>query len=300
MASRTLHVTKTEMSFKIIRLCISAIAAITLFPACAQQVDYDLTTFPETFVGTQENKIENAAVLANFFTKAKEKKSQARVLHIGDSHVRGNFFPGYVRKALEVTFGKEAMGEDPIGYNKPSIATETGKPGLVFSSIGINGATTRNFMKPEQLNAIKEQRPDLLIVSFGTNEGYDANYSAERHHGQLQGFLAALRETCGDSVAIILTTPPGCYKRGKTKDDKFENKNNSIVAQTIADFARENNLALWNIFQIAGDNNACSNWKNANYLQFDGVHFNTKGYELQGRLLGQAIARAAYEEDNEQ
>ncbi len=281
------------MLSKSFRMCICTIATIIMFPACAQQVKYDETTFPDYFVGTQENRIENAEALETFFTKLKEGKTQARILHVGDSHVKGNYFPGYVRKALEVTFGSDAMGNDPIGFNKPSIATETGKPGLVFSSIGINGATTRNFMKQAQLAAIKEQHPDMIIVSFGTNEGYDSEYSAERHHGQLQRFLAALKETCGDSVCFLLTTPPGCFKRGETKDIKFENKNNSIVAQTIADFAHENNFALWNLYLIAGDNNACSNWRKENLIQFDGVHFTPKGYELQGRLLGQAIAKAA-------
>ncbi len=282
------------MLCKSFRMCICTIATIIMFPACAQQVKYDETTFPEYFIGTKENKIENAEVLEPFFTKLKDGKTQARILHVGDSHVKGNYFPGYVRKALEVTFGSEAMGDDPIGFNKPSIATETGKSGLVFSFIGINGATTRNFMKPAQLAAIKEQRPDMIIVSFGTNEGYDANYNAERHRGQLQRFLNALKETCGDSICILLTTPPGCFKRGEAaKDIQFENKNNGIVAQTIAEVARENNLALWNLYLIAGENNACSNWRKKELIQFDGVHFTPKGYELQGRLLGQAIAKAA-------
>lgn len=280
------------MLSKIFRIYICAIATITMFPACAQQMKYDETKFPEYFVGTQENKIENPEVLEPFFTKLKDGKTQARILQVGDSHIKGNYFPGYVRKALEVTFGSDAMGNDPIGFNKPSIATETGKPGLVFSSIGINGATTRNFMKPAQLEAIKNQHPDMIIVSFGTNEGYDANYSAERHRGQLQRFLTALKETCGDSVCILLTTPPGCFKRGVTRDVQFENKNNSIVAQTIADVARENNLALWNLYLIAGGNNACSNWRKEDLIQFDGIHFTPKGYELQGRILGQAIAKA--------
>ncbi|MCF0208382.1 MAG: hypothetical protein HUK07_02940, partial [Bacteroidaceae bacterium] len=221
---------------------------------------------------------------------------QARVLHIGDSHIRGNFLPGNVRKAMVVTFGSEAMKDDPIGYNKPSIATETGKPGLVFSSIGINGATTRNFMKPQQLQAIKAQRPDLLILSFGTNESYGNEYNAERHAEKLQQFVAALRENCGDSVAILLTTPPGCFKKTANKDIKIENKFNAPAAETIANFALDNNLALWNLYEIAGGINACTNWKNAKLMQPDGVHFNTKGYELQGRLLGQAISKAAFNE----
>lgn len=281
------------MFIKYIRHIFCVMTTLLILPACAQHVDYDTTTLPETFVGTKENKIDNSEALSLFFEKLKEGKTQARVLHVGDSHVRGNFFPGNVRKAMEISCGSEAMGDDPIGYNKPSIATETGKPGLVFSSIGINGATTRNFMKPEQLAAIKAQRPDMLILSFGTNEGYDTDYRPERHIGQLQRFIAALRENCGDSVCILLTTPPGCLR--KAGEGKVENKNNGIVAETIVNFARENNLACWNLFDIVGgEENACKNWQQGNYYQGDGVHFKTSGYELQGRLLGQAISKAAF------
>lgn len=282
------------MHINYIKQIVCVITTLFMLPACAQQADFDSIVMPEVFEGTQENCIENAEALAPFFQKLKEGKEQARVLHVGDSHVRGHFLPGYVRKALEVTFGSEAMGNDPIGYNNPSIATETGKPGLVFSAIGINGATTRNYMKPEQLAAIKEQRPDMLILSFGTNEGYDTEYRAERHIGQMQRFIAALRENCGDSVCILLTTPPGCMRKA-ANGGKVENKNNGIVAETIANFARENNLALWNMYEIVGgDANACKNWKRANYFQGDGVHFKNSAYELQGRLLGQAIAKAAF------
>lgn len=282
------------MYIKYIKHLFCVMTTLFILPACAQQVEYDATTLPETFVGAKENKIENAEALSLFFDKFKEGKEQTRVLHVGDSHVRGHFFPGYVRKAMEISFGSEAMGNDPIGYNKPSIATETGKPGLVFSAIGINGATTRNYMKPEQLAAIKAQRPDLLILSFGTNEGYDTEYRAERHIGQLQRFIAALRENCGDSVCILLTTPPGCLRKA-ADGGKVENKNNGIVAETIANFARENNLALWNLYDIVGgDENACKNWQRGNYFQGDGVHFKNTAYELQGRLLGQAIAKAAF------
>lgn len=277
---------------KTIQTIFCILATITMLPACAQEVEVDGTAFPESFVGTQENKIENAEAVSKTFNKLKEGKEQTRILHVGDSHVRGNFFPGFVRKALEVSFGSDAMGYDPIGYNKPSIATETGKPGLVFSSIGINGATTSRFLKPEQLEAIKAQHPDMLILSFGTNEGYDKNYNAERHIGQLQRLISALRETCGEDIEILLTTPPGCFRRGITKDDKIVNSNNGIVAETIANFALENNLALWNMYEIVGgDENACKNWQTAGFIQPDGVHFKQSGYELQGRLLGQAIAK---------
>jgi len=275
-------------------LCI--LTTVLMLPACAQEVKIDETAFPESFVGTKENKIENTQALTLFYTKLKEGKDPVRVLHIGDSHVRGDFFPGNVRKALEVTFGTDAMEDLPIGYNKETIAKETGKPGIVFSSIGINGATTRNFMKPNMLDSVKKQKPDLLIVSFGTNEGYDSEYRAERHTGQLQRFIAALQEACGNNVEIILSTPPGCFKKGENKDQKIININNGVVSETIVKFAIENKLALWNMYEIVGgDDHACNNWKKAEFIQPDGVHFNKKGYELQGRLFGQAIAKGYLE-----
>ncbi|MCQ2244784.1 MAG: GDSL-type esterase/lipase family protein [Bacteroidaceae bacterium] len=268
---------------------LCAVATIFMLPACAQQ-DIDTISIPETFVGTKENKIDNPQALSRFFQKYSEGKEQARVLHIGDSHIRGHVLPGNVRKAMCVTFGSGAMGDDPIGYNKPSIATETGKPGLVFSAIGINGATTRYYVKPERLAEIKAQKPDLIIMSFGTNEGYDDNYRAERNIAQMEELVRLLRETCGNEVEFLLTTPPGCYK--KVNGQQVENKNNAVVAEAIAKFAADNNFALWNMYEIVGGENACRNWRNGNYMQPDGVHFKNTGYEFQGRLLGQAISKA--------
>lgn len=278
---------------KFFKYLFCAMTPLFMLPACAQDKEIDNISIPETFVGAKENKIENPEALARFFEKYNDGKEQVRVLQIGDSHVRGHILPGNIRKALCVTFGSEAMGNDPVGYNQPSIATETGKPGLVFSAIGINGATTRNYVKPEKIAEIKEQKPDLIILSFGTNEGYDDNYRAERHIAQMEKLVSLIREACGNDVEFLLTTPPGCYK--KVNGQQVENKFNTTVAETIAKFANDNKFALWNMYSIVGGENACKNWRGGNHMQPDGVHFKSSGYEIQGRLLGQAISKAYLE-----
>lgn len=271
---------------------ILTIACSATFCACAQEPEIETISLPESFVGQKNNELVNPQALSHTFALLKADSCQTRVLHIGDSHVRGHFYPGHVRKALETVFGAKAVGDDPVGYNKPAIATETGEPGLVYSAIGINGATTKHFVKPDMLHKVADQRPDLIILSFGTNEGYGNVYNADKHAENIKELLNELRRVCGDDVEFLLTTPPGCFKRD-AKRVFYPNNFNDDVAVTIRKVALEQNAALWDIFEIGGgEANAAINWRNNNLMQPDGVHYKPAAYILQGKLLAQAIWRA--------
>ena len=55
-----------------------------------------------------------------------------RVVHIGDSHVRGHLYPYVVRQLLEEDFGKDAVLDMKVSYRTSGIAHETGSPGIVY------------------------------------------------------------------------------------------------------------------------------------------------------------------------
>ncbi|MCD8266918.1 MAG: hypothetical protein LUC33_07180, partial [Prevotellaceae bacterium] len=71
-----------------------------------------------------ENVIEDTAqVLRPFFLKLTRKQEPVRVVHVGDSHVRGHIFPLVVRHLLEEDFGSEAVEDDKITYQTSGLAT---------------------------------------------------------------------------------------------------------------------------------------------------------------------------------
>ena len=77
-----------------------------------------------------------------------------RVVHIGDSHVRGHVYPLVTRRCLESDFGAEAVYPDSITYRTGGLAHETGEPGLVYHIMGVNGATCVTFTTENKIKEI--------------------------------------------------------------------------------------------------------------------------------------------------
>ena len=149
---------------------------------------------PASFKNTQENRIDDPTGSLNAFWESLQRLDRpVRIVHIGDSHVRGHVFPYIMRKALEADFGSEAVVDQPVTYRSSGLAQETGVSGIVYHIMGINGATCASFSTPENLHAVAGLDPDLIIVSFGTNEAHGRNYSAEEHRRQLTSFFTELK-----------------------------------------------------------------------------------------------------------
>lgn len=247
---------------------------------------------PASFKNTQENRIDDPTGSLNAFWESLQRLDRpVRIVHIGDSHVRGHVFPYIMRKALEADFGSEAVVDQPVTYRSSGLAQETGVSGIVYHIMGINGATCASFSTPEDLHAVAGLDPDLIIVSFGTNEAHGRNYSAEEHRRQLTSFFTELKNRC-PHAAFLLTTPPGAYMRSGRRG-KTINTRTPRVVETEKRFAADNGLALWDLYDIAGgQERACRNWTAANMFQRDRIHFTQEGYVLQGLLLHEAFIKA--------
>lgn len=248
-------------------------------------------SMPASFKNTAENVIvDTAHSLTPFFEKLKKLREPVRIVHIGDSHIRGRVFSGQVRSDFERDFGHEATLPDTITYWSGGLAKETGLPGVVCHSIGINGAACLNFTNPMQAREIANLKPDLIIVSFGTNESHGRGYSISEHDSQMNNLVCLLKEYCPDA-AFLFTTPPGSYVRYRRK--RSINPRTEQAAKTITAYAGRNKMAYWDMYTIVGGRkSACLNWTNNNLMQRDRIHFTADGYRIQGNLLYEALIKA--------
>ena len=246
---------------------------------------------PAGFKSTLDNKIEDpTSSLDAFFEKLGNLDRPVRIVHIGDSHVRGHIFPYMMRHLLEEDFGKEAVMDIVVDYRTSGIAHETGKPGLIYHIIGVNGATCASYNKPERIDEIVSLKPDLIISSFGTNEAHSRYYQSDEYRVQMKSLLSTLRQKC-PAVPILMTTPPGAYVRKGRR--RIINTRTPMVVETQKQFSKEFKLALWDMDDIVGgSDHACHNWSEAKMYQRDKIHFTAEGYKLQAQLLHEAFIKA--------
>lgn len=247
---------------------------------------------PAVFRNTTENELTDpAGSLHPFWEKLGALDRPLRIVHIGDSHVRGHVFPYVMRCSLEDDFGSKAVENIPVTYQTSGIARETGSSGVVYHILGVNGATCQSFSTPEHIRQIADLHPDLVILSFGTNEAHGRRYNASEHTAAINYLIEELKVSCPD-VAFLMTTPPGAYVRNGRRG-KIINPRTPLVVENELKFAREHGIAIWDMYDIVGGKQrACLNWNAAKMYQRDKIHFTHEGYTLQGLLLHEAFIKA--------
>ncbi|WP_291529010.1 SGNH/GDSL hydrolase family protein [Bacteroides sp. UBA939] len=195
-----------------------------------------------------------------------------RIVHIGDSHVRGHIFPRTAGSLLTEAFGA-----------------------VSYTDMGINGAFCFTFTKPDRISDIAALHPDLVILSFGTNESHNRRYNAIVHYRQMDELVRMLRDSLPDAL-LLMTTPPGSYesfRKSRRQRTYSVNPRTAIAVQTIRRFADDNGLALWDMYGAAGGSRqACLNWQQAGLMRPDHIHYLPEGYVLQGELFYQALIKA--------
>ena len=156
--------------------------------------------------------------------------------------------------------------------------------------MGINGARASKFTSEDLLRQIAAKHPDLVIISFGTNEAH-GNFSSSNNTHIMQTLVNGIRKN-NPNVTFLITTTPGSYiSRGSR--GKVVNTTHEDVARNLLAFGKDNNIAVWDLYHnIGGNENACKNLINAGMMQGDRVHLTANGYRMIGGMFSEAFINA--------
>lgn len=175
-------------------------------------------------------------------------------------------------------------------FNVEGILLNNDESGIVFHSIGVNGAQFRSYLKcPKFIPQLKSINPHLIIISLGTNDVYGmSSLNTSDLKRNIEKLLGWIREAC-PNTSILLTCPSdNLYKR------RSKNHNNGIAGKLYKELAKKHNLAIWDLYTIMGGLSSIYSWQQQGLAQGDFLHFSAKGYTLQGELLFRALFLDAY------
>lgn len=164
---------------------------------------------------------------------------------------------------------------------------ENDSAGLLYHTVGINGAEFRHYAK--QTDFIQQTalvKPDLIIFSLGTNEAFNPGFKPDAFYGQIDSLVSGIKKL-NPNTSICFTTPGDAMRRVK-----YKNPRNKVAGKTIMDYARNNQYAWWNLFDIMGGQGSIQKWYVKGLTSKDKLHLNRRGYELQGTLFSEALLNA--------
>ncbi len=165
----------------------------------------------------------------------------------------------------------------------------TDEPGITYHSIGVNGASVPAYLRSEDFaKEIKYLGPDLVIFGIGINDanGPTSRFnqsSFENHYRDLINWFKAANPNVN---FIFLTNNDSYYRR------RYPNQNVFRVVKAMQNLAKENNAAVWDLFEIMGGIGSVKLWEKTGLAKADKVHFTNKGYQLQSDLFFEAFQNA--------
>lgn len=156
--------------------------------------------------------------------------------------------------------------------------------GVLYHSIGVNGATFAHYNAADyfwqQLPVLK---PDLIIVSLGTNESVGKPSDSLRIQEDIRIFMDKLNNSAPETP-VLVTTNPDILKR-----KRYPNPYGAIIRRSLLREADSRYLATWDLYGLMGGLGSIKSWRKEGLTAGDFVHFSQSGYELQANLLFDAL-----------
>jgi len=174
-------------------------------------------------------------------------------------------------------------------------------PGVELSSLGVVGATIRDLAARDQQVVARELaawRPALIVLAFGTNEGFDDNLDPRAWEALLRGQIVRLRRLAPEASLLILGAPDalrsgvanGCSADGRRSPPPSL----AVVRDVQRRVAADMGVAFWDWHgRMGGD---CSADRLATrgepFMLRDRVHFSSAGADWIGGTLNADLMTA--------
>ena len=154
--------------------------------------------------------------------------------------------------------------------------------GVIYNVIGNNGATYETYNRMGNMGQdCSIFNPDLIIVSLGTNEAF-GTISDDAFYNTIANFVNDMKRF-NPNTPILLVTPMECQRKGRI------NTNIKRLRDVIIRYGFNNNIAIYDWYEVAGGDGASSKWGTNQLMGGDRIHNTSKGYYLQGTLLYEAL-----------
>ncbi len=167
------------------------------------------------------------------------------------------------------------------------VSLESGEPGIIYHSLGVNGSCFIHWSKhPQIAQQSASLDPRLIIISLGSNEAAGSNFIENIFINQVDGFVQQLKAANPD-IPILLTVPAEAMRR--RRGNQTPNANYAKVNNALKEYAEREGVAIYSLFEATSGSNSARIWREHKLLRNDGIHYTIEGYTLQGVLIYNAL-----------
>jgi len=187
---------------------------------------------------------------------------------------------------------------DAPGIRITSWGIERRHPGVLFDSFGVSGATVDIFNHWDPLLVqwdLKQLRPSLIIVAYGTNEAFKLDFDATTYKRVFAQVLESLKRMAPEA-SILIVGPPGGQRNSSNQKRSpstgstgpWETPESVMEVRYIQhDTAVAFGDAYWDWASVLGGTRGFNRWVYADppLVRSDHIHFTVLGYETSAKAL---------------
>ncbi len=170
---------------------------------------------------------------------------------------------------------------------------ERNGPGVIYNSLGLNGGqvqvVVRYFEKTHWTAQLQHQKPDLVVVNYGTNESNYGDYIERSYSGELREVIRRIKSAV-PNAAVLVMSPMDRAERDANHDIVTLPTIPRLVA-IQRQIAVETGCAFFNTFQAMGGEGTMARWWDSQprLVSADFTHPLPAGARKVGVLLYQAL-----------
>lgn len=215
--------------------------------------------------------------------------SNVTILKIVENPVSGYTEITFTPDVSTLEFSFHKTDSLPSYFTFQGVYLGNSSNGLTYNSIGVNGASTKSYLRCGLFeNQLETLHPDLAIFGIGVNDAnvpegdFDVSLYEARYDSLIKLFLDVNPKTC-----ILFVTNNDTYYH-----KSHPNKNAIKVQEAMYRLAKKYDGAVYDLFDIMGGLGSIKQWQTAQLAASDKIHLSKKGYELQADMMSLAFREA--------
>ncbi len=171
------------------------------------------------------------------------------------------------------------------------ITAENAGPGIVYDSLGLNGASitvlSRMFNQNHWTAELQHRHPALVIINYGTNEADFAEFVDKQYEKELREAIRRVRAALPEASILIMSPMDRGYKSGPGEIATMPTIPRIVAMQRRV--ARETGCGFFDTFHAMGGAGTMARWYAAQprLVSADFIH----PYPAGGKLIATAFAR---------
>lgn len=176
----------------------------------------------------------------------------------------------------------------PAGGGRTTVlwhAVGNDRPGVRYVNFGLIGATadvTKRWSDAIVKNDIAAIHPDLVVIGYGTNDGFNDNLTADQLRSRVTHLIELVRAVEPKAEFLLIGPADGMRRRGSGATCTAAGWSSAPKLRLVRDvyqaMAKEMHAGYWDWSRVMGGECGMNRWASSGLAAKDHVHLTPKGY----------------------